>query len=75
MSSSRPTFPKRPEWQQLYEEAVLELDRAVLPVRVRAAKTAIQTRILELRTEQPTEESSRLEDALKILNSLTKMYE
>ena len=65
MSSSSPGSPQRPDWLKLYEAAVLELDQTVLPSRVQAARTAIHTRIVELRTAQRTEEDSRLEDAPK----------
>jgi hypothetical protein len=71
MSSSA----KQPEWKNLYEAAMLELDRAVLPSRVKAARTAIQCRIVELRTSQPTEDDPRLDDALKMLDALEKMYD
>jgi hypothetical protein len=66
---------KQPEWKKLYEAAVLEMDRAVLPSRVKAARSAIQLRVVELRTTQPTEDDLRLDDALKMLDSLTKLYE
>ena len=72
MSNSRARLP---EWQKLYEAAVLEMDRALLPSRVQAAKGAILTRIVELRTSQPVEEDSRLNDALKILDGLMRMYD
>lgn len=75
MNSLGPGSLKRPQWQKLYEEVVLELDQNVLPSRVQAARTAIHTRIVELRTAQPTEEDSRLEGALRILNALKKMYD
>ena len=74
MSSSGPRSAKL-EWQKLYEAAVLELDRTALPSRVQAAKAAIQTRIVELRTTEPPEEDSRLDDALKMLERLTKIYD
>ena len=75
MSDSGPGSPKQPEWQKLYEAAVLELDRAAVPSRVRAARAAIHSRIVELRTSQPTEDDSQLENALKILDSLMKIYD
>jgi hypothetical protein len=75
MSSSGPGSAKQPEWKKLYEAAVLELDRAVLPSRLQAARNAIQCRIVELRTSQATEDDSRLDDALKMLDALAKIYE
>jgi hypothetical protein len=75
MSSSNRESTKEPEWKTLYEAAVLELDRAALPGRVQAAKTAIHSRIVELRTSPGSEDESRLEDALKILDWLSKMYD
>lgn len=75
MSGSGPTSPKQPEWQKLYEAALLELDRTALPSRIQAARAAIHSRIVELRTSQPTEDDSRLENALKILDSLMRMYD
>lgn len=75
MSSSGPGSSKRPDWQKLYEAAVLELDRTALPSRVQAAKVAIERRIVELRTSKPTDDDSRLENALKILDGLIRMYD
>jgi hypothetical protein len=75
VSSSGSGSAKQPEWKKLYEAAVLELDRAVLPSRVKAARNAIQCRIVELRTSEPTEDDSRIDDAIKMLNALTKIYE
>jgi hypothetical protein len=72
MSNSRARLP---EWQKLYEAAVLEMDLAVLPSRVQAAKAAIRSRIVELRTSQSVEEDSRLNDALRILDGLMRMYD
>jgi hypothetical protein len=74
MSSSGPRSAKL-EWPKLYEAAVLELDRTALPSRVQSAKAAIHTRIVELRTTEPPEEDSRLDDALKMLERLTKIYD
>jgi hypothetical protein len=74
MSSSGPRSAK-PEWQKLYEAAVLELNQTALPSRVRAAKAAIHTKIVELRTAEPPEEDSRLDDALKMLERLAKIYD
>jgi hypothetical protein len=54
---------------------VLEFDRAVLLNRVEAAKAAIHRRIVEIRTtSELIDEYSRLEDSLKILDGLTRMY-
>ena len=65
---------RSPDWQKLYEAAVLELDPAVLATRVHAAKAAIHSRMVELGTSQPVDEDSRLEGALKILDGLLRMY-
>jgi len=65
---------KQPDWQRLYEAAMLELDQSVLPSRVHAARVAIQTRIVELHASQSCEENSRLEDALTMLDRLLKIY-
>jgi hypothetical protein len=75
MSGSGPGSPKQPDWQRLYEAAVLELDRTALPSRIQAARAAIHFRIVELRTSRPTEDDSRLENSLKILDGLMRMYD
>jgi hypothetical protein len=75
MSSRDPGPIRGADWQKLYEEAVLELDRTALPSRVQAAKVAIEARIVELRTSQPKDDDSRLENALKILDGLMRMYD
>lgn len=75
MSSPDPESPKTTEWKKLYAAAVLELDRAALPSRVQAARAAIHSRIVELKRSPGSEDESRLEDALKILDRLSKMYD
>jgi hypothetical protein len=73
MSSSRRS--NDPEWKSLYQAAVLELDTRALPRRIEAARAAIQARIVELDTSQASDEASQLQDALKILDALLRMYE
>jgi hypothetical protein len=73
MSSSRGS--NDPEWKSLYQAAVLELDTRALPRRIEAARAAIQARIVELDKSQASDEASQLQDALKILDTLLRMYE
>jgi hypothetical protein len=46
-----------------------------LPRRIEAARAAIQARIVELDTSQASDEASQLQDALKIVDALLRMYE
>ena len=55
---------------------MLELDREELPSRVQASKAAVQTRIVDFRTSQPSEQNSTLEDALEVkgFKSVTVLF-
>ncbi len=62
------------DWQQHYEAAILETDRSRLPTLIRAAETAIHTRVKELETDHAgsAEERQAIEDALAGLRVLQK---
>jgi len=61
-------------WQRFYENAVLETDRARLPVLIRAAQGAIQARMQQLKQDHkpPAEELQALEDAMAGLHVLKR---
>jgi len=64
----------RYDWLRLYEAAMLETDRLRLPGLIRAAQTAIDARVEELRSNHgdTPEETQALADALVGLNILRK---
>jgi hypothetical protein len=74
MSTPRPAGPSVPHWRQLYEEAILEVDTAKIPDRVKEAKEAIQAGIHELSSAGLYEECRPLFDALNVLDDLLRMY-
>ena len=41
-------LPSNPDWKQLYQSAVVELDAAQLPLRVAEARTAMLDRAKEI---------------------------
>jgi hypothetical protein len=62
------------EWISLYQAAVIELDHAKMAVRVKAAQTAIVTRMGKLSTvpEQHARERQAIADALYGLRTLER---
>jgi hypothetical protein len=74
MSTPRPGRPLIPHWRELYEEAVLEVDTAKIPDRVKDAKEGIQAGIHELSSAGDYEECRPLFDALNVLDDLLRMY-
>ena len=68
-----------PEWERLYQQALLELDEAALPNRISIAENAVRNRLVEFRVngralgKQRTEERERLEDALHSLECLRRI--
>ena len=74
MSTPRPGRPLIPHWRELYEEAVLEVETAKIPDRVKEAKEAIQTGIHELSSGGHYEECRPLFDAPHVLDDLLRMY-
>jgi hypothetical protein len=73
MSTPRPGRPLIPHWRELYEEAVLEVDTAKIPDRVKDAKEGIQAGIHELSSAGDYEECRPLFDALNVLDDLLRM--
>src|SRR5438105_3690714 len=59
-------------WHRLYQAALLELDPELLPSRVHAAKTAIETEIVELHKAGEAGELWSLMGALSVLDDLPK---
>ena len=60
-----------PEWQKLYQEALVELDKDILTQRVTAAEVAIFRRLQALSpTRDRLSERHAIEDALAILRIL-----
>ena len=59
-------------WRRLYESAVVETDRARLPVLIRAARAAIDARMEQIKEyhRATAEELQALEDALSGLRVL-----
>jgi hypothetical protein len=58
-------------WRDFYRAAILELDRSLLKVRVKAAEDAIKARLEDGRASR--EERREMEDALSILQRLKKV--
>ena len=68
------TGSKKARWKALYQAAMLELDTEALPHRVEAAKAAIHNRMAELEQVQAGTEAPQLQDALRMLDVLLRMY-
>jgi hypothetical protein len=64
-----------PEWERLYQQALLELDETALPNRISMAESAVRNRLVEFRVNgrARTEERQRLEDALHSLQCLRRI--
>ena len=66
-----------PEWEQLYQQALLELDDSRLAELIVKAEQAVQKRIAELRSYGKAavqfEERHKLEDALSSLECLRRI--
>jgi hypothetical protein len=58
-------------WRDLYRQAILELDPALLKVRLQAAEDAIMTRALDARVSR--EERRQMDDALSTIRRLKKV--
>lgn len=57
-------------WRDLYRAAILELDPAILTVRVKAAQDAIKARLAD--GQIPREERIAIQDASSALNVLKR---
>jgi hypothetical protein len=58
-------------WRDLYRDAILELDLALLKVRLQVAEDAIKTRVLYALVSR--EERKQMDDALSTLRRLKKV--
>ena len=70
---SHPSQVRELRWRRLYEAAVLEVDREILPRRVRVAKKAINSQIMKLHKMDQAGDIWALMDALNVLDDLLKM--
>ena len=61
-----------PKWQKLYEDALLELDREKLTMRVAAAESAMRDRLEEIAHTGEPLELQAIEDAIGMLRALTR---
>ena len=66
-----------PQWKQLYQAAILETDRSLLPRRIVAAESAIRSRLDELESNPDIvyEERDVLASARTMLACLRRMAE
>ena len=66
------TLNRTYDWQRQYEAAILETDASRVPELIRAAQSAINKRIEELRTDHQStpEEQQAIADALSCLRIL-----
>jgi hypothetical protein len=60
-------------WKDLYECAMLELDKSKLPERIGAARRAIVDRAEEIVANQSDDENYSLNDALRALQLLEQL--
>ena len=70
---SQASQPHELRWRRLYEAAVLEMDQAVLPKRVKVAKKAIHSQIMKVHKVDEAGDIWVLMDALNVLDDLLKM--
>jgi hypothetical protein len=61
-----------PEWEHLYEAAVLELDRRHLAVRIEVARRAILDHLQQI-DPADREQTEPLNNALQVLQDLNKI--
>jgi hypothetical protein len=61
-----------PKWQKFYEDALLELDREKLRMRVVAAERAMRYRLEEIAPTGEPLELQAIEDAIGMLRALTR---
>ena len=73
MSSPSGILHSEPRWRKLYEAAVLEFDREVLPRRIALARKAIRLRVERLLCTGENGETEPLLNALNVLDELVKM--
>lgn len=57
-------------WEQVYIQAALEVDKAKMPERLSAARRAIQGRLQDFVQTSDHDERKRIKIALKNLNAL-----
>jgi hypothetical protein len=61
-------------WKDRYTAAILEIDKAKIPLRVRDAKMAICDRLEELNGRGDVAERAALNRAMSALNALQEIY-
>ena len=66
---------RAPQWKKPYEAAILELDPTKLQQRISEAHEAILDRLEQLLTRPSDSEQHALNDALRNLRILRKMFE
>jgi hypothetical protein len=71
--SSSALPPHAPAWKQLYESAILELDKNKLPGRIAEARRAIHDRAEEIMTSASLAEHRALNQALCSLRILEEV--
>jgi hypothetical protein len=71
--SSSALPPHAPAWKQLYESAILELDKNKLPDRIAEARRAIHDRAEEIMTSASLAEHRALNQALSSLRILEEV--
>jgi hypothetical protein len=59
-------------WRELYRAAILELDPALLQIRVKATEDAINARLTD--AQVPRDERRDIEAALSALRGLKRLY-
>jgi hypothetical protein len=59
-------------WRELYRAAILELDPALLQIRVKAAEDAINARLADALI--PRDEQRDIDAALSALRGLKRLY-
>jgi isopentenyldiphosphate isomerase len=70
--NSRPARSSNPSWHALYQAALFETDRQMIPIRIAEAEKAIMERVKELFGVEADhiEEDQILDDALYALRAL-----
>lgn len=73
MASSPHLHSNLPQWKELYEAAVLELDRRKLSQRIQEAEQAIVDCLKKLDDSAGLAEKESLNNALQVLHDLRKI--
>jgi hypothetical protein len=73
MAQLSSVVPLAPAWKQLYESAILELDKNKLPSRIAEARRAMYERLQEILTCSSVAEHRALNNALSSLRILEEV--